>query len=62
MVIARKQKCSCQKVGNRKAKKLLSMLDYKKGNELKKSNKISYMSIQRKEFTERFVLPLPTQV
>ena len=43
-------------------KELLTMLAYKKGNELEKSNKISYMSIQRKEFTERFVLPLPTQV
>jgi len=43
-------------------KELLTMLDYKKGNELEKSNKISYMSIQRKEFTERLLLPLPTQV
>lgn len=43
-------------------KELLTMLDYNKGTELEKSNKISYMSIQRKEFTERFVLPLPTQV
>ncbi len=43
-------------------KELSTMLDYNKGKELEKSNKISYMSIQRKEFTERFVLPLPSQV
>lgn len=44
-------------------KELLTMLNYDKGTELEKSNKISYMSIQPKnEFTERYVLPLPTQV
>ena len=43
-------------------KELLTMLDYNKGSELEKSNKISYMSMQQKEFIDRRVLPLPSQV
>ncbi len=44
-------------------KELSTMLDYNKGNELEKSDKISYMSIAApNKFKERHVLPLPTQV
>lgn len=61
-VLSQIDETSASKLGEtERLKEILTMLDYNKGTELEKSNKISYIAAPN-EFIERRVLPLPTKV